>query len=103
VSAGVVEAAGAVALLLFNGIGVWVIRGWFTRMSNVMDRQEQKLDAFLDRQSQCRESLPAVYATREELKQSLSEAHEKLGELDRDSDKHAERLARLEARSDRAA
>ncbi|MGE4555185.1 MAG: hypothetical protein AB7D07_00035 [Desulfovibrionaceae bacterium] len=97
------EVAGALALLLFNGLGMWIVRGWFARMTTDMERLESKIDGVLARHSDCRENLPAIYATRDELKEAVGEAHRKLGELDRSTDEHAERIAKLEVRSGKAA
>jgi hypothetical protein len=103
VSVRLTEVAGALALLLFNGLGMWIVRGWFSRMIIDIGRLESKIDGVLTRQSDCREKLPTVYATREELKETMGETHRKLGELDRSTDDHSERITRLEALSGRAA
>lgn len=93
----IITAAFGLGLLLFNGIGIWVIRSYFTKSEAKQDRLEAKQDALLAAHHDCQIALPEKYCTHAYAEVSLQRAHHRIDELDAKVDDNGTRITRLES------
>ncbi len=73
-----------IGFAFFGGIGLFIIRKWITDLS-------EKCERFVEKQNECRETLPYKYADKNETKESFKRIWSRV-------DRNTERIGRIEGR-----